>query len=192
MDALSSVLIEYRFRPRIVGAEHVFRLASATLEWEFGNQRRSIPYRDVAFLRLSYRPANMTMRRFLAEIRPRNGSKLSIVSVSAQGLFNFEDRGASYSSFISELGRRIDAAQPGFPVSTGMPRWRWWPATVFAVATLVALIYVAAQALLMRDSSLVVVMLAFGLLFTWQVGMMLQRNRPRICEARSIPRDILP
>jgi hypothetical protein len=192
MDALSSVPIEYRFRPRIVGAEQVFRLGPDALEWESGNQRRRIPYRDITFLRLSYRPANVTLKRFLAEIWPREGGKLSLISVSAQGPFNFEDRSKIYSPFVVELGRRIDAVQPGFRFDAGMARWRWWPATVFAGATLVALVYVAVQAQLMRDSSLTAVMLVFGALFIWQVGTMLLRNRPRMCEARAIPADILP
>lgn len=182
----------YRFRPRLIGAEHIFRLAPDALEWESGSQSKRIPYRDITSFRLSYRPANMTLRRFLAEIWPRESGKLSIASVSAQGPFNIEDRGAIYSPFIVELGRRIDAAKPGFRFDAGMPRWRWWPAAVFAGATLVALIYVAVQALLMHDSGLAVVMLIFGVFFVWQVGRMLHRNRPRMCEARSIPADILP
>lgn len=182
----------YGFRPRVVGAEHIFRLTQDALEFEASNRQRRISYRDIARLRLSYRPANVTLRRFVAEIWPREGGKLSIASVSSQGPFNFEDRGAIYSSFVVELGRRIDAAQPGFRFEAGMPRWRWWPATVFAAATIAAIVYVALQALAMRDNSLAVVMLVFGALFIWQVGTMLLRNRPRMCEVRSIPPDILP
>ena len=192
MDASPSSHFEYRFRPRIVGAEHVFRLVPGALEWEAGSQSRRISYRDIAAVRLSYRPANVTLKRFLAEIWPREGGKLSLISVSAQGPFNFEDRSTVYSPFVVELGRRIDAVQPGFHFDAGMPRWRWWPATVFAAATLVALIYVAVQAFTMRDTSLAVVMLVFGVLFIWQIGTMLLRNRPRMCEARSIPPEILP
>jgi hypothetical protein len=184
--------LSYQFRPRIVGAEHIFRLAPDALEWESGSQRRRIPYGDIASLRLSYRPANFTLRRFLTEIWPREGGKLSIASVSAQGPFNFEDRSSIYSSFVVELGRRIGAAQPGFHFNAGMPRWRWWPAAVFAIATLAALLYVALQAFAMRDNNLAVVMLVFGALFVWQVGTMLLRNRPRRCEAFSIPPEILP
>jgi hypothetical protein len=184
--------LSYQFRPRIVGAEHIFHLAPEALEWESGSQRRRIPYRDIVALRLSYRPANVTLRRFLTELWPREGGKLLIVSVSAQGPFNFEDRSAVYSPFVVELGRRVDAAQPGFQIDAGMPRWRWWPAAVFVFATLAALIYVALQAFAMRDNNLAVVMLVFGALFVWQVGTMLLRNRPRRCEASSIPSELLP
>lgn len=192
MDASSSPPIEYRFRARIVGAEQIFRLAPGALEWESGSERRRIAYRDIGLVRLSYRPANMSLKRYLAEIWPREGSKLSIASVSAQGPFNLENRGAVYSPFVVELGKRVDASQPGFRFEAGMPRWRWWPAAAFAGATLVALIYVAVQALLMGDSGLALVMLIFGAFFVLQAGMMLLRNRPRMCEARAVPADILP
>jgi hypothetical protein len=192
MDASSSPPFEYRFRARIVGAEQIFRLTPGALEWESGSERRRIPYRDIAFVRLSYRPANMSLKRYLAEIWPREGAKLSMASVSTQGPFNLENRGAIYSPFVVEFGKRVDAAQPGFRLEAGMPRWRWWPAAVFAGATLVALIYVAVQALLMHDRGLALVMLIFGAFFIWQAGMMLLRNRPRMCEARAVPADILP
>jgi hypothetical protein len=192
MDALSSVPIEYRFRPRIVGAEHVFSLTPNSLEFESSRRRERIDYKDIVRVRLTYRPANMTLYRFIAEIWPRDGNKLTLVSVSANGPFHFENRGAAYRAFLLELFRRIGAAQPAFQIETGMARWRWLPAAIFGVATIIALLYVLGRALLNGQFSFFAFCLAFGALFVAQIGTMLLRNRPRNCAVASVPPEVLP
>lgn len=182
----------YGFRPRVIGAEHIFRLTLDALEFDASNRQRRILYRDIARVRLSFSPANFSLRRFITEIWPREGGKISIVSVSAQNAFNFENRGAAYRAFTIELCRRIGMAQPAFHVETGMPRWRWLPAAIFALATLVALAYLLVKSLLNSQFSFFVFCLVFGVLFVSQIGTMLLRNRPRNCEANSIPMEVLP
>jgi hypothetical protein len=176
----------------MVGAEEALRLTPDTLEWEAGSLKRKILYGDVTRVRVSYRPANISFRRYLTEIWTRHDGKLSIISVSARGPFNFEDRAEFYSPFVVEFARRVEKSQPGFQLEAGMPPWRWWLAIVFAAATFFAVLYVAAQSLSMRSTSLTLIMLAFGALFIWQAGTMLLRNQPRRCEVDSIPSGVLP
>jgi hypothetical protein len=191
MDSPSPDL-SYRFRPRIVGGEHVFSLTSDSLKFESSSRHDKIAYRDIARIRLSYRPANMSLYRFIAEIWPREGKKLTLVSVSASAPFHFENKGAAYRAFLLELFRRMGAVQPAFRVETGMARWRWLPAAAFGAATLAALLYVLGRALFDAQYSLFAVCLAFGVLFTAQIGTMLLRNRPRNCEIDSVPMEVLP
>jgi hypothetical protein len=195
MDSLPAAVaanIEYAFRPRIVGGDHVFRLTPAGLVWEGGGRSRLIPYRDIISVRLSYRPGNIVSNRFLTEIWPREGGKVALASVSTSGPFSFEDRGEAYTAFVTELGRRIDEAQPGFRFEMGMPAWRWWPAVVFAGITLSATAYFLGYAFMTGQIKLIFLVLAFAGLFCWQMGTMLFRNRRRICEIKSIPAAILP
>jgi hypothetical protein len=182
----------YGFRPRVIGTEHVFRLTHDALELEASGRQRRIPYSDIGRVRLSFSPANFALRRFTTEIWPREGGKISIVSVSAHNAFSFENRGAAYRAFTIDLCRRIGIAQPGFHIESGMPRWRWVPAAIFALATLVALAYLLVRSLLNSQFSFFVFCLVFGVLFVSQIGTMLLRNRPRNCEANSIPTEVLP
>lgn len=182
----------YRFRPRIVGGEHVFSLTPDALEYESSGRFERIAYRDIARVRLSYRPANMTLYRFVTDIWPREGKKLALVSVSASAPFHFESKGAAYRAFLLELFRRIGTVQPAFRIETGMARWRWLPAAAFGIATLVALLYVLGRALLDAQYSLFAVCLVFGVIFAAQIGTVLFRNRPRSCGIDSVPVEVLP
>jgi len=182
----------YRFRPRIVGGEHIFSLAPDALEFEVSSRRERIAYRDIARVRLSYRPANMTFYRFVTEIWSREGKRLALVSVSASAPFHFENKAAAYRAFLLELFRRIGTAQPTFQIETGMARWRWLPAAIFGAATLVALLYVLGRALLDAQYSLFAVCFVFGVFFAAQIGTMLVRNCPRSCGIDSVPVEVLP
>jgi len=191
MDSPPSIP-SYRFRPRIVGGEHIFSLTPDALEFESSGRFERIAYRDIARVRMSYRPANMTFHRFVTEIWPREGKKLALVSVSASAPFHFESKGQAYRAFLLEMFKRIKAVQPAFRIETGMARWRWLPAASFGMATLVALLYVLGRALFDAQYSLFAVCLVFGVLFAAQIGTMLLRNRPRSCEIDAVPVEVLP
>ncbi len=182
----------YRFRPRLIGAEHIFSLTPDAIDFEASNRRQRIAYRDIARIRLGYRPANMTFHRFITEIWPHDGKKLVIVSVSASGPFNFENKGAAYRTFLMEFFRRVETVQPGLQIEAGMARWRWLPAAIFGIATIAALGYVLARALIDAQFGFFVFCLGFGVLFIAQIGTMLLRNRPRICKINSIPTQVMP
>jgi hypothetical protein len=197
MDAAASASesgndLVYSFRPRLVGGEHVIRLQEDGFEFDAPHRRERVLYRDVARLRLSFSPANMTLYRFVAEIWPRRGRKIALVSVSAKGPFNFENRGAAYRAVLLELSRRIERAQPAFRIEAGMARWRWLPAAIFGCVTMLALLYLLVRALFNAQFGFFIFGLIFGGLFVSQIGMMLVRNRPRSCEINFIPAEVLP
>ncbi len=183
---------EYRFRARPVGGETILRLLPNALEVETGNRKTQMRYSDVARLRLSFRPANLAAQRYLAEIWSRTSGKLSLASVSARGMFHFDNQAKPYRAFVTELCRRIGEVQPSLEIEAGLAAWRWWPGAVFGGAIVVAVLYFMVLALRDGKFSLLVVVLIFAALFVSQIGTMLLRNRPRRGRMNSIPAQVLP
>jgi len=190
-DSVSDSLT-YVYRPRMMSADYAFRLAPQTLKWDIGRRSGEIYYRDIARVRYGYSPGNLASSRFVTEVWSRDGLKLLIVSVSARSLFDFENRGRVYRDFVTELSRRIAAADTGCSFEAGFPNWRWWPATIAGITALLATIYLCARALLSGELAMAAALAAFGLFFCWQVGSMIIRNRPRIFVPPAIPQDVLP
>ena len=184
--------MSYRYRPRMIGAEFAFRLEPHALAWELGQRNGRLAYRDIARLRLGYRPANIAGSRFIAEIWSRAGMKLEIASITQRSLFDYQNLAPQYRAFVVELGRRIAVAGGACRCEAGFSPWRWWPALFVAAATLVAAVYVSLNALIAGNVAAAAVIIAFGLVFLWQIGSMIARNRPRLCGLQSIPSAVLP
>jgi hypothetical protein len=191
IDSAAGEMI-YRYRPRMVGAEFSFRLEPDALAWEVGRRNGRLAYRDIARLRLGYRPANLAGSRFIAEIWSRAGAKLEIVSISQRSLFDYQNLAPQYRAFVAELARRIAASGGACRCDAGFPPWRWWPALFVAVTTLAAAAYVSLRALIAGDVAAGAVIAVFGLFFLWQIGAMIVRNRPRVFDPNSAPGDVLP
>ncbi len=184
--------MSYRYRPRMMGAEFAFRLEPDALAWDLGRRNGRIAYRDIARLRLGYRPANLAGSRFIAEIWSRAGAKLEIASITQRSLFDYQNLAAEYRAFVVELARRIAASGDACRCDAGFPPWRWWPAAVFGVATIGTTGYIAMHALFSGRLLFVAMIAAFGAFFAWQIVFLLVRNRPRRWEFQSIPAEVLP
>jgi hypothetical protein len=182
----------YRYRPRMMGAEFVFRLEPDALAWDLGRRNGRIAYRDIARLRLGYRPANLAGSRFIAEIWSRAGAKLEIASITQRSLFDFQNLAAEYRAFVVELARRIAVSGVTCRFDAGFPPWRWWPALFVAALTLAAALYVALLTLIAGEVTAGAVIALFALVFLWQIGSMIVRNRPRIYDPNFVPGDVLP
>ncbi|MBV8780035.1 MAG: hypothetical protein JO353_01445 [Phycisphaerae bacterium] len=190
-DGIAETLT-YRFRPRLIGAEFAFRLDPEELAWDWGSRRGRIAYRDIVRVRLGYRPANLAGSRYVAEVWGRDGTKLQIASVTQRSLFDFQNLAAEYRVFIVDLARRIRASGGSCRYDAGFPAWRWWPAVLVAAATMGSAIYVAVRALIGGYFVVSAAVVALGLVFLWQIGLMIWRNRPRNCDPLSISGDVLP
>lgn len=182
----------YRYRPRMMGAEFAFRLEPDALAWDLGRQNGRIAYRDVARLRLGYRPANLASSRFIAEIWSREGTKLEIASITQRSLFDYQNLAAEYRAFVVELARRIAASGGACRCDAGFPPWRWWPALFVAALTLAAALYVALHTLIAGEIVAGAIIALFALVFLRQIGSMIVRNRPRIYDPNFVPGDVLP
>jgi len=184
--------LTYRYRPRMMGADFTFHLEPDALAWDIGRRNGRFAYRDIARLRLGYRPANLAGSRFIAEIWSRQGAKLDIASISQRSLFDYQNLAPQYRAFIVELARRIAASGAACRCDAGFPPWRWWPAFFVAAATLVAAVYVSLRVLIAGDFTAGAVLAFLGLVFLRQIGSMILRNRPRVFDPNSIPADVLP
>jgi hypothetical protein len=184
--------MSYRYRPRMLGAEFAFRLEPHALAWELGQRNGRLAYRDIARLRLGYRLANIAGSRFIAEIWSRQGAKFEIASITQRSLFDYQNLAAEYRAFVVELARRIAASGGACRFDAGFPPWRWWPALFVAAVTLVAALYVSLLTLIAGEAVAGIVIALFALVFVWQIGSMILRNRPRIYDPNSVPGDILP
>ena len=182
----------YRFRPRMMGAEFAFRLDPDVLAWDLGRRNGRIAYRDIERLRLCYRPANLAGSRFIAEIWSRQGVKFEIASITQRSVFDFQNLATEYRVFIVELARRIAASGGTCRFEAGFPPWRWWPAFFVAALTLVAALYISLRTLIAGEAVAGVVIALFTLVFVWQIGSMIVRNRPRIYDPNAVPGDVLP
>jgi len=182
----------YAFKPSLLGAPLVFRLAPAALEWSRGRSMGRVPYDRIRRLRLSFRPVSMQSQRFVAEVWPVSGSKLQIVSASWRGIADLESQNAAYTAFITELHRRIAAAGAAPRFEAGASVVVYWIGWAVFAGVAVALTALTARALQVGANMAVVIIAGFAALFTWQMGTFLRRNRPGTYRADALPPQLLP
>ena len=85
----------YSYKASLVGAAFEFRLRPDGLEWRKGRREGRMPYGRIVRVRLSFRPMTMQMRRFVTEIWPADGPKLSIASTTWRSLVGAVGAGRS-------------------------------------------------------------------------------------------------
>src|SRR5437899_9099180 len=137
----------YVYKPSLMGAPWELCLRPDALEWQLGRQRGRIPYARISRVRLSFRPATMQTRRFVAEIWWPGGRRLSIASTSWQSLFEQRPQDRAYGAFIHELNQRIAASGGTTAFETGAPAFLYWPGLVLFAATGLALATLVVRAL---------------------------------------------
>ncbi len=189
---MSSEEFTYVYKPRLMGPAYEFALSRDALDWAIGPRSGRVSYPMIRHIRLGYKPTNMANSRFIAEIWPQNAPKLMIQSVSARSLIDMADQGESYTRFLRELHRRIDAAKTDCTYEAGFPAWRWWPSVLVAAATAFALVYILFQAVVAGQYLLSVIIGVIGMWFLWQIWNIVMRNRPRNYGHDTIPPDVLP
>jgi hypothetical protein len=182
----------YHYRPRMIGAVYSFRLGSHSLEWNMSGYPGQVAYPMIAMVRLGFRPSNFGNRRFTAEIWPRTGAKIEIASASYKSMVSMEDQGPAYRAFIGELHRRIAESGGDCRFEAGFAAWRWWPMAAIALATAVALVYVAVTTLANGDNGAALLIIGFMGLFSWQMWPLISRNRPERYDPHHIPEQVLP
>ncbi len=182
----------YAFKPRMLAAEHVFRLGPDSLEWLVGGRPGRVAYPMIARIRVGFRLTNFMGRRYTAEIFPRAGGRLDISSYSARGIVDNANQGAAYRAFITELHRRIAKSHGDCRFEAGIAVWRFWPSVAITVAMMAGLVYVVARGMLGDQIVTGLFVLAVGFIFLWQMGKTVFANRPRRYSPDAIPEDVLP
>ncbi len=182
----------YAFKPRMLAAEHVFRLGPDSLEWFIGGHSGRVAYPMIERIRVGFRLTNFMGRRYTAEIFPRSGRRMEISSYSARGVLDNTNQGTAYRAFIAELHRRIVKARGECRFEAGMAAWRFWPSLAITLAMTAGLIYVVVRGIYGDQIVTGLLVLAAGALFLWQMGKTVLGNRPRSYSPDAIPEDVLP
>jgi hypothetical protein len=182
----------YAYKPSLMGAPWQFRLAADALEWRVGTRSDRVPYGRMRRLRLSFRPAAMQGRRFVAEIWPMGGPKLTVASSSWKGIAEREPLDAGYLTFVTELHRRMAAAGTRAAFVRGAPPLLYWPVLAATVAAALAMVGLTVEALRSGVIAGALFVAAFLAVFVWQMGGFCRHNRPGTYRPDVLPAGVLP
>jgi hypothetical protein len=184
--------VSYAYKASLIDAAHRFELTDAGLSWQIAGRSGVWAYRDIAAIRLSYRPVSMQQRRFRADIDKSGGGRIAILSTSWQTVALMAPQDHLYRVFILELHRRMKAAGSEPTLSGGIGQ-----TTYAAAMLLLALVGLAVAGLLIRalataEFTGALFLVGFAALFVWQIGGFVRRNRPRRYGFDDLPQDLLP
>jgi hypothetical protein len=167
-------------------------LGKQTALFLVGFRETRVAYPMIARVRLSYRPSNMSMNRYITEIWPRGGIRMEIASVSFMPSLEVRNHAAEYRKFVIELHRKLAEARADCVFEAGFPAWRWWPLAAVGVGAAGAGAYALFLSLSSGQFLASALIAGIGGLFIWQVWAMVMRNRPATYTPDSIPDYVLP
>jgi hypothetical protein len=187
----------YSYKPSLMGAAFEFRLRPEALEWRKGRHEGRTPYGRIARVRLSFRPMTMQMRRFVTEIWPADGPKLTIASTTWRSLVEQSAQDDAYGAFIRELHRRmVDQSLAAAPAQasfeTGMSPILYWPGLVLFAGASVGFLVLTVRALELAAYGGAALIGGFLILSLWQSGVYFRRNRPGRYRPEAPPRYLVP
>jgi hypothetical protein len=194
--------LAYSYKPSLMGAAFEFRLRPEALEWRKGRHEGRTPYGRIARVRLSFRPMTMQMRRFVTEIWPADGPKLTIASTTWRSLVEQSAQDDAYGAFIRELHRRmvnqslVDQSLAAAPAQasfeTGMSPILYWPGLVLFAGASVGFLVLTVRALELAAYGGAALIGGFLILSLWQSGVYFRRNRPGRYRPEAPPRYLVP
>jgi hypothetical protein len=190
--AEETIVTRYAFRPKLVGGDVMCSLGEHSALFMVGFRETRVAYPMIARVRLSYRPSNMSMKRYLMEIWPRGGIRVDVASVSFLPSLEVRDHAKEYRRFVIELHRKIAQARGDCVFEAGFPAWRWWPLAAVGVAAAIAGAIIMFLALTGGQWLASLVIAGVGGFFLWQVWAMVMRNRPATYTPDAIPEYVLP
>ncbi|MBI5129117.1 MAG: hypothetical protein HZA66_06725 [Rhodopseudomonas palustris] len=182
----------YAFRASLIGAAQQFELTDDGLVWRIGPKSGLWPYATIARVRLSYRPVSMQSQRYRADLEDAGGARLRILSTSWQTVALMAPQNDAYRGFILELHRRMRDAGSQAELIGGLR-----PGIHTAALVMIALVAAAMTGLLARAVATgswagALFIVGFAVLFGWQIGGFIRRNRPRLYSFDDVPKDLLP
>lgn len=182
----------YAYKASLIGSAHEFELTDAGLSWRVGSRSGIWPYRDIASVRLSFRPVSMQARRFRADIESTGGGRIAILSTTWQTVSLMAPQDHGYRAFIVALHRRMNDAGSQAALIGGIGPKTYAAALVMLTLLAVAMIGLLIRALATFEWTGALFLVGFALLFTWQIGGFVKRNRPRSYSFDAPPDALLP
>ncbi|TKW77737.1 MAG: hypothetical protein DI543_14125 [Bradyrhizobium icense] len=182
----------YAFKASLIGSAHEFELTNRGLSWKISGRSDVWAYRDIAAIRLSYRPSSMQAHRFRADIWNKNGGRLRVISTNWQTVSLMTPQDNGYRAFIEGLHARMRAAGSTATLTGGLPRGLYAAALAFVALLVLAMIGLLIRALVTGEYAGAGFLVAFALLFNWQIGGFMRRNKPVAYTFDEIPKALLP
>jgi hypothetical protein len=184
--------IRYAYKASLMGPAHRFELTDQGLSWQVGARSAVWPYRDIAGIRLSYRPVWMQRHRFRADLENNDGQRMAILSTDWRTASLIAPQDREYRAFIEQLHARMNGAGSSAALIGGIG-----PTTHAAGVVLVTLVALAISGLFVRailtgEFSGALFLAGFAGLFGWQIGGFVRRNRPRRYGFDDLPEMLLP
>src|SRR5262249_13109431 len=120
------------------------------------------------------------------------GPKIPISSASWKSMVEQERLDAPYVAFITELHRRIAAANGTPRLEAGSVPFLYWPGVAIFLGICAAVVALTVRALQQGEGMASLFLLGFFLLVAWQLGTFFKRNFPRRYTLDNIPPEVLP
>jgi hypothetical protein len=182
----------YAYKASLIGSAHQFELTDRGLSWKISGRSGVWAYRDITGVNMSFRPTSMQAHRFRADVRHKDGGRIRIVSTNWQTVSLMTPQDNGYRAFIEGLHARMAAAGSTATLTGGLP-----PGLYAAALVLVALLAIAMAGLFVRaiatgEYAGALFLVAFALLFNWQIGGFIRRNRPITYTFDHLPEALLP
>ncbi|WP_426441784.1 hypothetical protein [Bradyrhizobium genosp. P] len=184
--------VSYAYKASLIGSAHQFELTDAGLSWRIAGRSGVWDYSDISVVKLSYRPVSMQQQRFRADIDNAKGGRIAILSITWQTATLMAPQGQLYRNFIIALHRRMQAAGSTAMLTAGLGRKTYTAALVLLALLAVSMTGLLLRALLTSEWIGALFLVGFALLFTWQVGGFVTRNRPRRYSFDHLPDTLLP
>jgi hypothetical protein len=182
----------YAFKASLIGSAHEFELTNRGLSWKISGRSGVWAYRDIAAIRLSYRPSSMQAHRFRADIWNSSGGRIRIISTNWQTVSLMTPQDNGYRAFIEGLHARMAAAGSTAKLTGGLPSGLYGAALVFVGLLALAMVGLFVRAVATGEHAGALFLVGFALLFNWQIGGFMRRNRPTAYTFDHLPEALLP
>lgn len=184
--------LRYAYKASLIGSAHLFELTDGGLSWKVSGRSGVWAYGDIASVNLSFRPTSMQAHRFRADIRHKGGGRVRIVSTNWQTVSLMTPQDNGYRAFIEALHARMAAAGSSAQLTGGLPRGIYAAALVVVGLLATAMIGLFVRAMATGEHAGALFLVAFALLFYWQIGGFIRRNRPISYTFDQLPKALLP
>lgn len=182
----------YAYKASLIGSAHQFDLTGSGLSWKVSGRSDVWAYGDISSISLSYRPSSMQAHRFRADIRNKSGRRIRIMSTNWQTVSLMTPQDGGYRAFITELHARMQAAGSKATLTGGLPKPLYAAALVVVALLVVSMVGLFIRALMTGEHIGALFLVGFAVLFNWQIGGFIRRNRPVSYSFDKLPDALLP
>ena len=184
--------IRYAYKASLIASAYLFELTEQGLSWKISGRSGVWLYRDIASISMSFRPTSMQAHRFRADIRHKDGGRIRVVSTNWQTVSLMTPQDNGYRAFIEGLHARMAQAGSTAKLTGGLPYGIYAAALVLVGLLGIAMIGLFVRALMTGEYAGALFLVGFVLLFNWQIGGFMRRNKPITYSFDQLPDALLP